>query len=227
MMIRLRNAAGRVFAGIGVLMLGACAQLPHKNVVDIPTSSPIQAPPPTSANGSIFEASYSKPLFSDRRPSRVGDVLTIILDEDVSASKSSQANASRDGSIGLELTKIPKALKGLLTGQSTDVSGSNKFSGSGDADASNNFVGTITVTVVNVLPNGNLRIAGDKRIGINQGVENIRFSGIVNPRMISAESTIKSNKVANARMEYYGDGFIDEAQHMGWAQRLLLNIAPF
>ena len=156
----------------------------------------------------------------------VGDVLTIVLDENVSATKSSRANASRDGSLAFTPTTVPDVLGSRIAEQEAELSGSNTFNGQGGANASNSFTGTITTTVMEVLPNGNLQVAGEKRIGINQGVEYILFSGTVNPRMIGADSTIASNQVANVRLEYYGDGYINEAQTMGWLQRILLNISP-
>lgn len=207
--------------------LGACAQLPRKNVVEGPTNMPPALPVAAPSNGSIFASAYTKPLFEDRRPRQIGDILTIVLDENVSATKSSAANASRNGSLTFRPTQVPKLFGDLLTGQDADVSGDTTFDGKGGANASNTFVGTITTTVMNVLPNGNLEVAGEKRIGINQGIEYILFSGTVNPRMIRADSTITSNQVANVRLEYYGDGYINEAQNMGWFQRLLLNISPF
>lgn len=223
-----RGRALRLLAVLGcAAALSACAQLPRKNVVEGPTSTPPMLPEPAPANGSIFASAYTKPLFEDRRPRQVGDILTVVLDEAVSATKSSAANASRDGSVTFSPTQIPKFLGDKLTDQGTDISGTNGFNGQGGANASNSFTGTITVTVMNVLPNGNLEVAGEKRIGINQGIEYILFSGTVNPRMISADSTIASNQVANVRLEYYGDGYINEAQTMGWGQRILLNLSPF
>ncbi|WP_260459727.1 flagellar biosynthetic protein FliO [Enterobacter ludwigii] len=87
--------------------------------------------------------------------------------------------------------------------------------------------GTITVTVNELLPNGNLRVVGEKQIAINQGTEFIRFSGVVNPRFISGGNTVPSTQVADARIEYVGNGYINEAQNMGWLQRLFLNLSPF
>ena len=94
-------------------------------------------------------------------------------------------------------------------------------------DAKNTFSGTITVTVQNVMINGNLKVIGEKQIAINQGTEFIRFSGVVNPRTISGNNTVISTQVADARIEYVGNGYIDEAQTMGWLQRLFLNFSPF
>jgi len=83
------------------------------------------------------------------------------------------------------------------------------------------------VTVLEVLTNGNLRVRGEKQILINQGTEFIRFSGVVDPLEISDTNTVPSTQVADARIEYVGDGYINEAQHMGWLQRFFLNISPF
>ncbi|AWN16024.1 flagellar basal body L-ring protein FlgH [Salinisphaera sp. LB1] len=209
-----------------IVVLGGCAQLPRHNIVTGPTTAQPQPPPEQASNGSIFESSYNKPLFEDRRPRQVGDILTVVLNENLSATKSSAAKASRKGSIGFDPTSVPAALGAWLTKQKTKLSGSNDFQGSGNANASNTFTGKITVTVMKVLPNGNLKVAGEKRIGINQGTEYVLFSGVVNPRMLDANSTITSTQVADARLEYYGDGYINEAEHMGWLQRVLLNISP-
>lgn len=170
-----------------------------------------------------------QPLFEDRRPRNVGDTLTIVLQENVSASKSSSANASRNGSAGLAFDTTPEMLTGLFGGDraNTAINGKNDFNGKGGAAARNTFSGTITVTVRKVLENGNLSVVGEKQIAINQGAEFIRFSGIVNPRTISGSNTVISTQVSDARIEYVGNGYINEAQQMGWLQRLFLNLSPF
>lgn len=89
------------------------------------------------------------------------------------------------------------------------------------------FTGAIAVTVIDVLPNGNLLVAGEKQIGINQGSEFIRVSGVVNPTFILAGNVVSSNTVADARIEYRGSGYIDEAQTMGWLARFLQSAMPF
>ena len=152
--------------------------------------------------------------------------MTIVLDEEVSASKNSQSNAGRSGSAGLELAQLPDVLD-TLAEYGFDISGENDFAGSGGSQANNSFTGTITVSVLEVMNNGNLRVRGEKQIAINQGTEFIRFSGVVNPRTITAQNTVPSTQVADARIEYVGDGYINEAQHMGWLQRFFLNVSPF
>lgn len=210
-----------------ILVIAGCAQVPRASVVGEQEQISIVDRPPPIPNGSIYQARQGyQPLFEDRRPRAMGDILTIVLDEEVSASKNSQSNAGRSGSASLELAQLPDVLD-VLAEYGFDVSGANDFSGSGGSQANNSFTGTITVSFLEVMNNGNLRVRGEKQIAINQGTEFIRFSGVVNPRTITAQNTVPSTQVADARIEYVGDGYINEAQHMGWLQRFFLNVSPF
>ncbi|WP_267332182.1 MULTISPECIES: flagellar basal body L-ring protein FlgH [unclassified Gilliamella] len=217
-----------------MMLLVGCSQLPKKALVEGQTSIVPQIPEIVNSSGSIYQASQPssfgyQPMFEDRRPRNIGDVLTIVLQENVSASKSSSINAGRNGGVNLGVKTVPHFLDGLVgRGKvDTDISGSNDFKGSGGANAKNTFSGTITVTVQDVMINGNLKVIGEKQIAINQGTEFIRFSGVVNPRTISGNNTVISTQVADARIEYVGNGYIDEAQTMSWLQRLFFNLSPF
>lgn len=217
-----------------MMLLVGCSQLPKKALVEGQTSIVPQMPEIVNSSGSIYQASQPssfgyQPMFEDRRPRNIGDVLTIVLQENVSASKSSSINAGRNGGVNLGVKTVPHFLDGLVgRGKvDTDILGSNDFKGSGGANAKNTFSGTITVTVQDVMINGNLKVIGEKQIAINQGTEFIRFSGVVNPRTISGNNTVISTQVADARIEYVGNGYIDEAQTMGWLQRLFFNLSPF
>ena len=103
----------------------------------------------------------------------------------------------------------------------------NTFAGKGDAAANNVFTGNITVTVIEVLANGNLLVSGEKQVSIGQGTEYIRLSGVVNPYFVSGANTIASANVADARIEYKATGAISEAQVMGWLARFFLSVLPF
>ncbi|TLM79965.1 flagellar basal body L-ring protein FlgH [Microbulbifer harenosus] len=210
-----------------VLFAGGCAQLPQPSLAGEPEWVEIPQPPAPRANGAIFQPDVGyRPLFEDYRPRMSGDLLTVVFNEQVSASKSSQANADREGSTAFVADTVPIGLE-KLADYGIEVSGSNSFEGSGGAQARNTFTGTLTVTVLEVLPNRNLRVRGEKQIRINQGTEFIRFSGIVDPREIAGDNSVLSTQVADARIEYVGDGYINEAQTMGWLQRLLLNLSPY
>lgn len=213
------------------LLLGGCAQMPREPLVHQPMTARAdqQVRPAIAANGSIYRSSFgTQALFEDRRPRNVGDILTVLVSENINASKNSAADASRGGSVSSALGMVPKLIAGLISSdQDADGSGKNVLSAKGGANSRNTFNGVITVTVVEVLSNGNLLVSGEKQILINQGTEFIRFSGVINPRTVSANNTVPSTQVADARIEYSAKGYIDEAQTMGWLQRIFLNVLPF
>lgn len=224
----------RLGTALLVLTLAGCAHIPKKPLVEGNTTAVPTAPTAPAPNGSIFQSAQPvyfgyQPLFEDRRPRNIGDTLTITLQENVSASKNSSANASRNGKAGFLASITPRFLEGLFGNSRADMGmeGNSDFGGKGGANANNTFKGTITVTVDQLLANGNLHVIGEKQIAINQGAEFIRFSGVVNPRTISGANTVNSTQVADARIEYIGDGYINEAQSMGWLQRFFLNVSPF
>jgi flagellar L-ring protein precursor FlgH len=220
-----------LLAGLGMALASGCALVPREPLVHQPMTaradsmSPLQPRVPT---GAIWQSNaLGVALFEDRRPRNVGDILTIVISEKVNASKNSGANASRDASTAAAFATIPKFLGGLLNDQDAKLSGKNALTAKGGANAANTFNGVITVTVVDVLGNGNLLVSGEKQMGINQGTEFIRFSGVVNPRTVTGNNTVLSTQVADARIEYTAKGYIDEAQQMGWMQRIFLNVMPF
>lgn len=220
-----RKSLWRILLLMWMLSLLACAQAPRPQV-SAPVFAQIPEYPLLAPNGSIFQARRSvMPLFEDRRPRNVGDILTIVVNEDVSASKNSQSSASRSSSSSLTLEQLPDALNALAE-YGFDLSAESEFSGAGGARANNTFTGTITVMVHDVMRNGNLIVRGEKQIAINQGTEYIRFSGVVAPRSISGRNTVPSAEVAAARIEYLGDGYSNAAQRMGWLQRFFLSVSP-
>lgn len=215
---------------LGAVLAAACAQLPREPLVHQPMTAraDAQAMSARRTPGAIFrDSGRVDALFEDRRPRNVGDILTIVISERVNASKNSSTNASRNGSTSVDMGLAPDFLGGLLKDQDAKLSGDNKLTAKGGANAANNFSGVITVTVIDVLANGNLLVSGEKQMLINQGTEFIRFSGVVNPRTVDSRNSVLSSQVADARIEYSAKGYIDEAQTMGWLQRFFLNVMPF
>jgi flagellar L-ring protein precursor FlgH len=224
----------RTAAAAGALLLvAACAITPPASVHQPMTARPAPLPDIAQANGSIYQGQYGgqsgysyRPLFEDRRARAVGDVLTINNNETTAASKNSDSSAARTGGSNMAVTGLAGLPgKGLL-GSNLTANSSSTFEGKGASISNNAFTGFITVTVTEVLPNGNLQVSGEKQIGINQGSEFVRFSGVVNPATLSGNS-VSSTQVADARLEYRGNGYIDEAQTMGWAQRFFQTFLPF
>jgi len=207
--------------------LGGCGLVPKQPITQQPMTAMPPMPPQAQAPGSIYNPGYAgRPLFEDQRPRNVGDILTIVIQENVNATKSSGAGVNRNGTTSFD---VPTAgfLGGLFGKANLSANGANKFSATGGANASNTFNGTITVTVTGVLPNGNLMVSGEKQMLINQGNEFVRFSGIVNPNTISNLNAVYSTQVADAKIEYSAKGYIDESQNMGFLQRFFLNVSPW
>ncbi|MDD3352784.1 flagellar basal body L-ring protein FlgH [Zoogloea sp.] len=213
-----------------LLLLGGCAALQgtpptavHQPMSVRPEVRGAQASQP----GAIFQANFSRPLFEDRRARFVGDVITVNLVEQTQASKSSSSSAERNASLNASISTLATVPLAGLAGLGAEASDANKFEGKGGAAANNLFRGTITTTVIEVLPNGNLLVSGEKQVAINQGNEFIRFSGVVNPVYVTKANTVESIQVADARVEYRANGYADEAQTMGWMQRFFLSVLPF
>ncbi len=207
--------------------LGGCGLVPKQPITQQPMTAVPPMPPQMQAPGSIFNPGYAgRPLFEDQRPRNVGDIITIVIAENINATKTSGANANRSGSTTLA---VPTAgfLSGLFSKANLSANGTNVFAGTGGANASNTFNGTITVTVTGVQPNGNLTVSGEKQMLINQGNEFVRFSGVVNPNTISSLNAVYSTQVADAKIEYSAKGYLDEAENMGWLQRFFLNVSPW
>lgn len=179
------------------------------------------------SNGTIFNVASARPLFEDRRARFVGDTITINIAEKVQASKKSENKASRSNNIDVSVPTIAGLPFKSAQGTALAASDSNNFTGKGENTSSNDFTGTITVTVIEVYPNGNLLVSGEKQIGLKEGEEFVRFSGVVNPNTITSANTVTSTQVADARIEYKANGFIDSAQVMGWLARFFLTFLPF
>ena len=157
----------------------------------------------------------------------MGDIVTIVLNEQTDASKSASTSTDKSNAIDIENPTLlgspvsfgtkggaPLAGRDLTLGAS--VNSSKSFSGEGDSSQSNELSGSVTATVVEVLPNGYLRIQGDKMISINQGDEYLRITGIIRPMDIRTDNSVLSTQVANAKIAYGGSGVVSDSNEMGW-----------
>ncbi|AHG60044.1 flagellar basal body L-ring protein FlgH [Buchnera aphidicola] len=220
-----------------LLTIQSCASVPYQPLVEGVTTAVAPNILPKIVNGSLFQERTPinpgyQPLFEDHRPHNIGDTITVVLQENISASNSSASNMSRDGSANLGITIAPSQFNPILGFDSKDNKtgldsiGKNVFSGTGSNSAENKFTGLITVTVKQVLPNGNLKVVGEKQVAINEGTEFIRFSGVINPNNISKNNLVASTQISDTRIEYLNNGRIHDIQKMGWLQRFLLKISP-
>ena len=207
--------------------VSGCASADRSLVSGTTTARPRAIASVPASPGSLVPANGYRPLFEDRKARAVGDTLTIVLKESTSASRKSAASAARKASGDAAIksaSSIPFAAG--LSGIGMSGTGEIKSEGKGTATAANDFVGTISVTVMEVLPNGNLSVAGEKRLAVSNEEEVIRFSGVVSPHDVVNNSVV-STQVADARIEYRGSGAADDAQSAGWLTRAMLKVSPF
>jgi len=228
-------------------LLAGCNTDPSTNVMQPMTARPTPPAPQTKSTGAIYRADTSRPLFEDRRARFVGDTLTVNIVEKTSASKSTSESSARDGEVDVSiptptiLGQTPKKLPFVLPGFSRgDANGNNvgidttmssntssSFSNKDSGSNSNAFSGSITVTVIEVLSNGNLVVSGEKQVAINERTEFIRLSGVVNPININAANAVNSTQLADARIESKGKQSMDTAQIISMMSRFFLSLVPF
>jgi flagellar L-ring protein precursor FlgH len=214
-----------LYAVMAAAMVG-CATVPDTITHQPAAARPPMPTPVPPSNGAIFQASAYRPMFEDRRARLVGDTIIIAISEKTSAGKSEGNSASKTGSVSFAaptLFGVPATTAAKL---GLSASSSNKYEEKDATTASNNFTGTITVTVAEVLPNGNLMVSGEKQVSFDKGVEFVRFSGIVNPDNIVSGNVVSSTQVADARVEYRTNSRLDKAEMMSQMTRFFLSLLP-
>ena len=178
-------------------------------------------PPPPSTPGAIYNPAGGFALFEDTKARVVGDLLTVVLVERTQASKKAETSTAKDTSADIG---NPTLFGRPLTHDGTPVGAfglesSRSFTGKGDASQSNQLSGSVTVTVVDRLPNGNLLVTGEKNVALNQGSEVVRLTGVVRPMDVRPDNSVTSDRIADARIEYVGKGALADASAQGWLAR--------
>lgn len=215
-----------------VVLLAGCV-VQQTEVVSPSFDQQLKPPSPSYSNGSIWQAA-SGPLTEDGKARRLGDIVTIVITENASASKqattatgrSSKISAGIPNMLGLEGSKI-------LTSNFADLSNlinastSSNFDGSGSTTRKESLSATITAKVVDVLPNSNLRVEGRRNVKVNNEDQIVTVKGIVRQRDITAENTINSIFVADAQITYSGEGIISDRQKPGWLMNVIDKLWPF
>lgn len=214
-----------------VLLLPACVvQQPVQP--DDPFYAPVMNPsetPVQTSNGSLYRDNVAIGLFADRKATRIGDIITIVLQERTASRKSSNIEMLKDNEIQIAPGTVLGTQPSLgELGLGVDLTAEREFTGEADADQSNQLTGTISVTVADTLPNGTLVVRGEKWMTLNRGNEYIRISGLVRPDDVTPDNRVSSTKIANARITYSGTGEFADSQKMGWVSRFFNSpIWPF
>lgn len=212
---------------VPVLLVG-CATAPSSNIVQPMTARPQMPAPAAGNNGAIYQARQNMVLFEDHRARHVGDTLTVNLVEKTEAKRKSETKEDRSATASLS---IPSP---ILNGHSVGK-GSTTFAPSSDSaheftddeTNSHSVTGSITVTVIDVLDNGNLVVAGEKQVSVNHDTEYVRIAGVVNPRHITRAGTVNSTQLADARIESKNSQSLDKSQVTSMLARFFLTVLPF
>jgi flagellar L-ring protein precursor FlgH len=213
----------------GCATMAAMDDLPPRNESHAAAVPLANDQPPPPATGAIFRPGTGSPLVGKVRRFGVGDVITVILNESTQANRAATANVSRAATNDV----VPSGLTSRLTNLSKSLTGINLNSGNveskgeGSADQSASLTGSVTVSVVEVQPNGNLVVRGEKRLSLTQGTEMIQVSGIVRPEDVAPNNTVQSRRLANANFAYQGGGELGSVARSGWGTRALLHYWPF
>lgn len=212
---------------VGATVLGGCMAPPPKP--NDPYYSPVlpRTPLPAAAtNGSIYQAGFDQNLYTDRKAFRVGDLITVTLNEKMSASKSADSKVSKDSSNSMGLTSLfgggvsgSNPLTGGKANLGVGYTGNRATNGQAKGDQANSLTGSITVTVADVLPNGIIAVRGEKWLTLNTGEELVRIAGLIRADDIATDNTVSSTRVADARITYSGTGAFAEASQPGWLDR--------
>jgi len=210
-------------------LLGGCAAPRAPVAPNAPLTARAQPYDPLTAapTGAIFRPNNIVYLFEDRKPRIVGDLLTIQINENTNASQTANSSTEKKTGITAKFPQVTGVFGHNINGLNLNAASDNAYNGTGQTASSGLFTGTIEVTVIEVLANGNLVVAGDKQIGIRQNSDSLRFTGVVDPALIQPGNIISSTQVADARLDYRGGGYIEEAQIQGWLGRFFNSWSPF
>lgn len=189
-----------------------------------PPALPIDNPAPPKTNGSIYQAGHEITLYQDHIAGRIGDVLTVRLEEATQGEKRAKIKTSK---VAANQFQAPTLFGGKLSNLAFDTNTNQQFNGEGEANQHNKLRGTITVTVIRALNNGNLVIQGESWVTIDQGREYIRLAGIVRPEDIESDNVVSSQRIADARISYSGAGQVGNASRGGIVTQFLTKFWPY
>ena len=206
-------------------MLAACNNLPTKltHTPEFAPVYPVAAEKSAMPTGAIYNGRNSDIWFGRGRAYAVGDLITVLLNESTQANRQQSGEIKRKNSNDVLPTSIAARLGTGVNLNSSEINST----GTGTADQTASLTGSIAVTVVEVLANGNLMVRGEKQLALTEGAEVIQVSGIVRPEDISPNNTLQSRRLANAQIAYRGSGDMASATRPGWGTNLLMKIWPF
>ena len=226
---------------LAIALLSGCASAPQ--MTPSPQFAPV-LPAPTvqtrAVTGSLFIDGRGDSFFGRQRDYRVGDIITVLLSEETQATRVQHTTVERKstndafpsiqagisnalGRSGLPLGKGLGSAAGQIKTDGADITSD----GQGDHGQRATLTGSIAVSVVEVMSNGNLVVRGEKQVALSEGSELIQVSGVVRNEDIAPNGTVQSRRLANAQFSYRGSGDLASATQQGWGSRMLYKFWPF
>jgi flagellar L-ring protein precursor FlgH len=212
----------------GAACLGGCSVLPPQPLTHSPGFAPVYpvaATAPEQATGSLYNAGFAETFLGRGRNFQVGDVITVVLSESTQASRVQSGKLERTSSNNVLPTDVLGG--GLLGTKAALLGGTIKTDGSGTADQTASLSGSVVVTVVDVMANGNLVVRGEKQLALTEGSEIIQVGGVIRPEDVAPNNTVQSKRLANAQITYRGTGDMAATARAGWGTSALLKLWPF
>jgi flagellar L-ring protein precursor FlgH len=215
-----------LFAALSLVAAG-CAAPPKMASQEFAPVLQIPAEPAPLATGSIYNGGRNDSWFGRKRDYKVGDIITVLLNEQTQANRSNNKSVARETSNDVLSGLAPKLpIRGALQGLNLDGSEISSES-TGTAGQQASLTGSIAVTVTQVLPNGNLVVRGEKQLDLSEGSETIRVAGIIRSDDVAPNGTVLSRRLANAQISYTGSGELAAAGKTPWATNLMMKAWPF
>ena len=215
-----------------VYLLQGCATEPVDMVLrpspEFQPVYPLASDRPKVATGGIYSNRQSDAWFGRGRNYQVGDIITVLLNEATQAARTQNTDVSRESK-----NSLPSGLNSKIGSMSPFLNGidvtanNNSSKGAGKADQQASLSGSVAVTVVEILANGNLMVRGEKKLGLSEGTEVIQVSGVIRPEDVGPNSTVQSRRLANAQIAYRGSGDLANATRAGWGTTLMHKFWPF
>lgn len=222
--------AARLFSAfvLGATCLAGCSVLPPQPLTHSTGFAPVYPvlrEAAQQATGSLYNADMGETFLGRGRNFQIGDVITVVLSESTQAARTQSGSLSRTASNDV----LPTATLGggLLGSTSALLGGTIKSDGTGTADQTATLSGSVVVTVVDVMANGNLVVRGEKQLALTEGAEIIQVAGVIRPDDVAPNNMVQSKRLANAQITYRGTGDMAATARAGWGTSGLLKLWPF
>ncbi len=222
----------RILAPLSLALLAGCSVIPPQPLAHSPDFAPVYPQVrenPQQATGGIYHARLSDNFFGRGRTYQVGDVITVLLNEFTQAARTQKSELSRKSSNDVVPQGVQNKLANMggLLGGTNLLGGNITNAGDGKADQRATLEGSVAVTVVEVMANGNLVLRGEKQLALSEGTEIIQVAGVIRPEDVAPNNTVQSRRLANAQITYRGTGDLAAATRPGWGTSALFKIWPF